>query len=71
MTDRRQFLKRSALVSLTPLVPAFLPRTVCAESGDVEGRIFVVYNKFEHLYGQRANPAIRYGDFMGAIVPVK
>ena len=32
-------------------------------------RIFVVYNKFEHLYGQRENPAIRYGDFIGSIIP--
>ena len=32
-------------------------------------RIFVVYNKFEHLYGQRDNPAIRYGDFIGSIIP--
>ncbi|MFC1596518.1 fibronectin type III domain-containing protein [Planctomycetota bacterium] len=35
------------------------------------GRIFVVYNKFEHLYGQRDNPAIRYGDFIGRLVPVE
>jgi hypothetical protein len=34
-------------------------------------RIFVVYNKFEHLYGQRDNPAIRYGDFIGSLVPTK
>lgn len=34
-----------------------------------DGRVFVVYNKFEHLYGQRDNPAIRYGDFIGKLVP--
>jgi len=36
-----------------------------------DGRVFVVYNKFEHLYGQRGNPAIRYGDFIGSLVPAK
>jgi len=33
-------------------------------------RIFVVYNKFEHLYGDRANPATFYGSFIGRIDPV-
>lgn len=42
MTDRRQFLKQSALVSLTPLVPAFLQQTVRADSAHVEERILVV-----------------------------
>ncbi|MFH1265940.1 MAG: fibronectin type III domain-containing protein [Planctomycetota bacterium] len=39
-----------------------------ARHGD---RIFVVYNKFEHLYGQRDNPAVSYGDFIGSLVPAE
>ena len=34
------------------------------------GRLFVVYNKIEHLYGKSSNPAIFHGDFIGTIVPV-
>lgn len=35
-----------------------------------DGRAIVVYNKFEHAYGIRDNPALFYGDFIGEIVPV-
>jgi len=34
-----------------------------------DDRIFVVYNKYEHLYGRRDNPALFYGDFIGSLMP--
>ena len=36
-----------------------------------DGSVFVVYNKFEHLYGQSDNPAVNYDDFIGWLLPVK
>ena len=44
MQDRRNFLKTTALVSLTPTLPTFLPRTVLAdaESTADNGRILVI-----------------------------
>lgn len=40
--NRRQFLKRSALVSLSPLVPAFLARSVAAADARPDDRTLVV-----------------------------
>jgi len=34
-------------------------------------RVFVVYNKLEHLYGRRDNPAIHHGAFIGSLVPAR
>ena len=34
-----------------------------------EGRFVYVYNKFEHLYGQRDDPTSQYGCFIGRIAP--
>jgi uncharacterized protein (DUF1501 family) len=42
MTTRRQFLQQSALVSLSPLVPAFLSRTALAASAKPDERVLVV-----------------------------
>lgn len=42
MSTRRQFLKRSAVVSLSPWIPAFLPRTLSAAPLKNEDRILVV-----------------------------
>lgn len=42
MINRRQFLKHSALVSVTPLVPAFLQQTVRAADARFDDRILVV-----------------------------
>jgi len=35
------------------------------------GRLVTVYNKFEHLYGSRADPGKLHGCFIGAIVPAR
>jgi uncharacterized protein (DUF1501 family) len=40
--DRREFLKRSALVSLSPLVPAFLARSVAGADVKIDDRTLVV-----------------------------
>lgn len=40
--NRRNFLTHSALVSLTPLVPGFLSRSLAAEPASPDGRILVV-----------------------------
>ena len=40
--DRRQFLKRSALVSLTPLVPTFLARSAAAADPLPDDRVLVI-----------------------------
>src|SRR5438270_13518086 len=40
--NRRAFLKRSALVSLSPLVPAFLARSVAAADAKPDDRTLVV-----------------------------
>lgn len=42
MIDRRQFLQNSALISLAPWVPAFLPGSLRAEDAKKEDRILVV-----------------------------
>ncbi|MEX0679504.1 MAG: DUF1501 domain-containing protein [Pirellulales bacterium] len=42
MITRRQLLKRSLLVSLSPVVPAFLTRTAGAAETDKDGRVLVV-----------------------------
>jgi uncharacterized protein (DUF1501 family) len=42
MTTRRQFLQQSALVSLSPLVPAFLSRTAFAVNAKSDDRVLVV-----------------------------
>src|SRR2546421_13121170 len=42
MTTRRQFLQKSALVSLTPLVPAFLARAAEAAAVQPDDRVLVV-----------------------------
>ncbi|MBC8874634.1 MAG: fibronectin type III domain-containing protein [Planctomycetes bacterium] len=34
-----------------------------------DDRVFVVYNKYEHLYGRHDNPAVFHGDFIGTLVP--
>jgi hypothetical protein len=36
-----------------------------------DGSVFVVYNKFERLYGQSDNPAVNYDDFIGGLLPVE
>jgi uncharacterized protein (DUF1501 family) len=40
--DRREFLKRSAIVSLSPFMPAFLSRSVSAEDSMPDSRVLVV-----------------------------
>ena len=40
--QRRDFLQRSALVSLTPAIPTFLAKTAVADLPDDDGRILVV-----------------------------
>lgn len=42
MTSRRTFLKQSALISLSPLVPAFLSRSLSAADAKPDDRILVV-----------------------------
>ena len=42
MTDRRQFLQRSALMSLAPWIPAFLPATLRAADAGKDDRILVI-----------------------------
>jgi len=42
MTTRRQFLQQSALVSLAPLVPAFLSRSALAAETKADDRVLVV-----------------------------
>ena len=42
MTTRREFLQASALVSLSPLVPAFLPRSLSAADAKPDDRVLVV-----------------------------
>jgi uncharacterized protein (DUF1501 family) len=42
MTTRRQFLQQSALVSLAPLVPAFLSRSALAAEEKADDRVLVV-----------------------------
>src|SRR5690242_18145670 len=42
MPSRRDFLKRAALVALTPTVPGFLARTARAATADRDGRVLVV-----------------------------
>jgi uncharacterized protein (DUF1501 family) len=42
VSTRREFLKQSALVSLSPLVPAFLSRSVSAADANAEDRVLVV-----------------------------
>jgi len=42
MTTRRQFLKHSALISLSPLVPAFLSQSVLAAHAKPDERVLVV-----------------------------
>ncbi len=42
MLNRRRFLQNASLVSLTSLVPSFLPRSLSAASDNAEGRILVV-----------------------------
>lgn len=42
MLSRRDFLARSALVALTPTVPLFLARSVCAAEPRRDGRVLVV-----------------------------
>ena len=42
MVNRRRFLKNSALISLTPAVPAFLTRTTLGAAQTDNGRILVV-----------------------------
>ena len=42
MLDRRALLKRSAFLSLAPLVPGFLARTASAAAPDRDGRVLVV-----------------------------
>jgi uncharacterized protein (DUF1501 family) len=42
MSTRRQFLKQSALVSLSPWIPAFLSRSMAAENAKPDDRILVV-----------------------------
>jgi len=42
MTTRRQFLQQSALVSLAPLVPAFLSRSALAAEVKADDRVLVV-----------------------------
>src|SRR5262245_5260028 len=42
MLSRRQFLQHSALVSLSPWIPAFIPRSLAAAETRKEDRILVV-----------------------------
>ena len=42
MLNRRRFLQQASLISLAPLLPAFLPRSVFAAAPDSDGRILVV-----------------------------
>jgi uncharacterized protein (DUF1501 family) len=42
MTSRRQFLQQSALISLSPLVPAFLSQSAFAASAKADDRVLVV-----------------------------
>lgn len=42
MSTRRQFLKQSAIVSLSPWIPAFLPRSLPAATAGPDRRILVV-----------------------------
>jgi len=42
MTTRREFLKRSTMLSLSPLVPAFLPRSLAAADPKTDDRVLVV-----------------------------
>src|SRR4051794_38122851 len=42
MLNRRDLLRNSALLSLAPVVPAFLARTACAAAPEPDGRILVV-----------------------------
>jgi uncharacterized protein (DUF1501 family) len=42
MSTRRQFLQQSALVSLAPLVPAFLPQSLTAADAKADDRVLVV-----------------------------
>lgn len=42
MTTRRQFLKDSAIVSLSPFVPAFLGRSLAADDLKADARVLVV-----------------------------
>src|SRR4051812_8931590 len=42
MTTRRQFLQQSALVSLAPLVPAFVTRSASAATLSSDDRVLVV-----------------------------
>src|SRR6187401_1025119 len=42
MTTRRQFLQQSALVSLSPLLPTFLSRSVTAADAKKDDRVLVV-----------------------------
>jgi len=42
MTTRRQFLQQSALISLAPLVPAFLSRSALAAEAKQDDRVLVV-----------------------------
>src|SRR5882724_10473237 len=42
MTTRRQFLQQSALVSLAPLVPAFLSQSLTAADAKPDDRVLVV-----------------------------
>ncbi|MEM6471203.1 MAG: DUF1501 domain-containing protein [Planctomycetota bacterium] len=42
MKNRRQLLKRSAVLSLTPTLPSFLARSAFASQGQRDGRILVI-----------------------------
>ena len=42
MFNRRRFLKNSVIISLTPTLPSFLPKTVLGANRGDNGRILVV-----------------------------
>ena len=42
MSTRRSFIKQSSLVSLTPLIPAFIPRSLASVATQHEDRVLVV-----------------------------
>ena len=42
MSTRRSFIKQSSLVSLSPLIPAFIPRSLASVATQHEDRVLVV-----------------------------